>query len=161
MKENHQELPLGWAIAKLSDIGEINPSLNCHVEDEMTEVTFVPMRAIDPEGGGLVRPELRSYGSVKRGYTAFRCGDIIMAKITPCMENGKMAVVPEVPGKICFGSTEFHVIRAARGIEPRWIFHYVLQQDTRRAAQRRMTGAVGQMRVPANFFTDLAIPCAH
>ena len=65
------------------------------------------MRAVEPEGAGLVRPELRRYSEVKKGYTSFLSGDVIMAKITPCMENGKTTVVPDLPGSVCFGSPNF------------------------------------------------------
>jgi type I restriction enzyme S subunit len=76
------------------------------------------------------------------------------------MENGKTAVVPKLPGAVCFGSTEFHVVRAEAGIQARWIANYLLQHDTRRAAQRQMTGGVGQMRVPSTFLQALELPVA-
>jgi type I restriction enzyme S subunit len=116
------------------------------------------MRAVDTEGGGLVTPEVRPYGEIKKGYTPFRSGDVIMAKITPCMENGKTTVVPDLPGSVCFGSTEFHVIRPEDGVEPRWIAKFLLQHEIRRKAQRAMTGGVGQMRVPASFLGAISIP---
>ena len=78
------------------------------------------MRAVAAEGGGLVAPEMRCHGEVKKGYTSFLSGDVIMAKITPCTENGKTTVVPEVPGQVCFGSTEFHTIRPEQGVQAEW-----------------------------------------
>ena len=109
-------LPPGWSASALGEIANINPSLDrCVVNDDM-EVTFVPMRAVAIEGGGLTAPETRRYGEVKRGYTSFLSGDVIMAKITPCTENGKTTVVPDVPGEVCFGSTEFHTVRPAQGV---------------------------------------------
>lgn len=116
------------------------------------------MRAVEPEGGGLLRPEAATYGEVKKGYTSFLSGDVIMAKITPCMENGKTCVVPALPGAACFGSTEFHVLRAENGVQARWVASYLLQHSTRHAAQRQMTGGVGQMRVPAAFLETLSLP---
>jgi type I restriction enzyme S subunit len=118
------------------------------------------MRAVSPEGGGLTDPEVRPYGEVKKGYTSFLSGDVIMAKITPCMENGKTAVVPNLPHELCFGSTEFHVVRPEADIQPKWIANFLLQHETRRTAQRHMTGAVGQMRVPTSFLENLKIPIA-
>jgi type I restriction enzyme S subunit len=150
--------PARWVSAKLSDIATINPPLDrCFVSDDVP-VDFVPMRAVEPEGGGLLRPEVASYGEVKKGYTAFLPGDVITAKITPCMENGKTCVVPPLPGAACFGSTEFHVLRAEPGIGARWIANYLLQHSTRHAAQRQMAGGVGQMRVPAAFLETLDLP---
>ena len=151
-------LPSSWASANLSDISAINPPLDrCLVSDDVP-TDFVPMRAVEPEGGGLLRPEVSSYGKVKKGFTAFLAGDVIMAKITPCMENGKTCVVPDLPGAACFGSTEFHVFRAENGIGARWIAYFLLQHTTRYAAKRQMAGGVGQMRVPAAFLETLALP---
>jgi type I restriction enzyme, S subunit len=153
-------LPRGWECPSLAEIARVNPPLARRIEDDNVDVNFVPMRAVEPEGGGLLRPEVRSYGEVRKGYTAFVSGDVIMAKITPCMENGKTTVVPELPGSICFGSTEFHVIRAEDGVAARWIANYLLQHEVRRAAQRRMAGGVGQMRVPSSFLETVRIPLA-
>jgi hypothetical protein len=97
---------------------------------------------------------------VKKGYTTFLSGDVIMAKITPCMENGKTTVVPDLPGSVCFGSTEFQVIRPEAGITARWIAEFLVQHEFRRAAQRAMTGGVGQMRVPVAFLQSVRIPVA-
>jgi type I restriction enzyme S subunit len=159
-EHNGKPLPSKWAQAVLPAISQINPRLDRKIESDDIVVDFVPMRAVEPEGGGLLRPEVATYGKVKKGYTAFRSGDVIMAKITPCMENGKTCVVPDLPGAACFGSTEFHVVRAEQGIDPRWIANYLLQHSTRYAAQRQMAGGVGQMRVPASFLEKLSLPVA-
>ena len=153
-----ESLPEGWTLRPLADIAEINPPLGHRVASDDTPVTFVPMRAVGVEGSGFIATEIRPYQQVKRGYTAFRSGDIITAKITPCMENGKTMLVPEVPGGICFGSTEFHVVRPNEGINGKWLELYLLRQDTRREAQLKMAGAVGQMRVPASFLQSLQVP---
>jgi type I restriction enzyme S subunit len=152
------ELPAGWENPLLAEIARINPPLDRCVLDDDVEVNFVPMRAVEGEGGGLTSPEVRSFGVVKKGYTSFLSGDVIMAKITPCMENGKTTVVPELPGSVCFGSTEFHVVRPESGISPRWIANFLLQHKVRRIAQRAMAGGVGQMRVPSTFLETIRIP---
>lgn len=157
---NEQPVPPGWSSPMLSEIASINPALDRCVLNEDIEVTFVPMRAVKEEGGGLTVPEMRRFGEVKKGYTAFLSGDVIMAKITPCMENGKTTVVPDVPGEVCFGSTEFHSVRPERGVSAKWIAQFLLQHQTRRTAQRQMTGGVGQMRVPSAFLESLRIPLA-
>jgi type I restriction enzyme S subunit len=153
-----EQLPQGWSWAKLGEIAEINPSTRVGIEDEAAPVNFVPMRAVAPEGGGLTDPEVRPLREVRKGYTTFLSGDVIMAKITPCMENGKTTVVPIFPESICFGSTEFHVLRPEPGIAASWIAHFLLRHDFRQAAQRQMTGGVGQMRVPASFLEAEAVP---
>jgi type I restriction enzyme S subunit len=157
---NGEELPKGWERVSLSSIAKINPPLGREIDDETTNVNFVPMRAVEAEGGGLLRPETRQYGQVKKGFTAFLSGDVIMAKITPCMENGKTTVVPELPGQICFGSTEFHVLRPEKDVQARWVANYLLQHSMRQEAQRKMAGGVGQMRVPVSFLDSLPLPLA-
>jgi type I restriction enzyme S subunit len=154
---NGQQLPNGWVEEELSAIAQVNPRLDRCIIADSVAVDFVPMRAVEPEGGGLLRPEISKFGNVKKGYTAFLPGDVIMAKITPCMENGKTCVVPNLPGAACFGSTEFHVFRAERGIDPRWISNFLLQHSTRHSAQRHMMGGVGQMRVPIAFLESLKL----
>ena len=158
--DDQAALPKGWEYRPLIEVAQINPPLGRHILVDHVPVTFVPMRAIGVEGGGLTKPEIRPYGKVKKGYRAFLSGDVITAKITPCMENGKTTVVPEVPGGVCFGSTEFHVIRPENGIAPKWIERFLLQHKTRRDAQRQMAGGVGQMRVPAEFLNAVRIPVA-
>lgn len=155
---NKQQLPSGWVKVELSAIAQINPPLDRCIIKASVPVSFVPMRAVEPEGGGILRPEVSTYGAVKQGYTAFIPGDVIMAKITPCMENGKTCVVPNLPGAACFGSTEFHVVRTETGIDARWIANFLLQHSTRHTAQRQMMGGVGQMRVPSGFLESLKVP---
>lgn len=152
-------LPRSWEWVPLAQIASINPPLDRCVLNDAQVVNFVPMRAVEPEGGGLTQPETRLYGEVKKGYTAFLSGDVIMAKITPCMENGKTTVVPDLPGSVCFGSTEFYNVRPEHGIDARWLAYFLLQHTVRQEAQRQMGGAVGQMRVPASFLNHLIVPC--
>ena len=78
-----QQLPPGWVEEKLSAIAQINPPLDrCIVSDDVL-VDFIPMRAVDPEGGGILRPEVSTYGEVKKGYTAFLPGDVISQPSAP------------------------------------------------------------------------------
>jgi type I restriction enzyme S subunit len=77
-----RELPLGWEYLRLADIALVNPARDATPSEETAEVNFVPMRAVAPEGGGLVDPEIKLYREVKKGYTSFRAGDVITAKIT-------------------------------------------------------------------------------
>jgi type I restriction enzyme, S subunit len=155
---NSPSLPPGWVLADLSAIAQINPPLDRCVINDTIPVNFVPMKAVEPEGGGLARPEICTYGEVKKGYTPFLSGDVIMAKITPCMENGKTAVVPDLPDSVCFGSTEFHVFRPEQGINPHWLSYYLLQSNFRKLARMHMAGSAGQLRVPALFLDTAKIP---
>ncbi len=154
------ELPKGWAPARLSDICDINPRVDKSAIDHTQLVSFVPMPAVEAENGRIDVSATRPFGEVKQGYTPFQTGDVLFAKITPCMENGKMAIVPKMPREYGFGSTEFHVLRPLCGVEPRFIYHMVSNQGFRYHAEHHMTGAVGQKRVPASLLADhpVAVP---
>ena len=149
MSEDFYGLPPGtWAIVPISDIAEINPKLDKSGINDDLDVSFVPMPAVEAETGGIEVSATRRFEEVKKGYTPFREGDVLFAKITPCMENGKMAVVPALRNGLGFGSTEFHVLRAKDGIAPEYLYYFVSSKRFRVDAEHNMTGAVGQRRVP-------------
>ncbi len=100
----------------------------------------------------------RRLDEVRRGYTAFREGDVLFAKITPCMENGKSAVALSLSSEIGFGSTEFHVLRPHKDIDAQFLYYYVAQKSFRQFARTFMTGTAGQLRVPAAFLTKVSCP---
>jgi len=102
----------------------------------------------------------RPFANVKKGYTPFLEGDVLFAKITPCMENGKMAVVPTLKNGYGFGSTEFHVLRPCRGIDAKYLYYFVSSQAFRADAEHNMTGAVGQRRVPTLYLSERCLPVA-
>lgn len=116
------------------------------------------MPAVAEAGGGIVRAEVKPFSSVRKGYTYFAEGDVLFAKITPCMQNGKHAVVRGTMGGFGFGSTEFHVIRPNREVIPEWIHCLVVQPQVLEDAQAHFTGAVGQQRVPADYLAGLELP---
>ena len=118
------------------------------------------MSAVVEEFGGIDVSNRRALGEVQKGYTAFAQGDVLFAKITPCMENGKIALVPPLPDHIAYGSTEFQVLRVNGGVTPRWLAHFVAQSEFRRLARRNMTGSAGQMRVPTSWLAAASIPIA-
>ena len=88
----------------------------------------MPMPAVEAKSGEIDVSKIRRFIEVKKGYTPFQKNDVLFAKITPCMENGKMAVVPELQNNLGFGSTEFHVLRTYNGIEPRFVYYFVSSQ---------------------------------
>lgn len=128
-----------------------------HLADS-TMVTFVPMAKLDEVSGSFVNPATRSLGEVRKGYTYFREGDVVFAKITPCMENGKSAVARDLVNDIGFGTTEFHVLRPGPLAIPEWIHLYVRQRGFREAAKKSMCGGAGQQRVPLDFLKKTLIP---
>ncbi|MHB8336374.1 MAG: restriction endonuclease subunit S [Ignavibacteriaceae bacterium] len=149
---------LNWPLAKLSDVCEINPKiLNSKVDNDL-DVSFLPMKAVEELTGIIYLNEERKLAEVKRGYTYFGNGDIIFAKITPCMENGKVAIVNKLKNEIGFGSTEFHVLRCSGTLLNKYLFYCLIQSSYRKLAQRNMTGTAGQLRVPKRFIENSEIP---
>ncbi len=116
------------------------------------------MSAVDAGTGEINVSNTRRFGDVKKGYTPFKKGDVLFAKITPCMENGKMAVVPALSNDVAFGSTEFHVLRPRQNIDPFFIYYFVSSGKFRYDAERNMTGAVGQQRVSTAYLKNHPIP---
>ena len=146
---------------RLADVCDINPRLpRDHGLADDTPVSFVPMAAIDEVMGTFAVPQTRPFSEVKKGYTAFREHDVLFAKITPCMENGKAALAQGLAGGIGFGSTEFHVLRAGPLVLPEWLRYFVRREEFRRDAKRNFTGTAGQQRVPASFLSgsELLVP---
>ena len=141
----------------LNDVCEINPAVDKSIGNDM-ECTFVPMEYVDEVSGTIAKTAIRHVEEVKRGYTYFRNDDVIFAKITPCMENGKCAVARDLKNGVAFGSTEFHVIRAKGKIIPEWIYYYLRQEHIRQSATHWFRGTAGQQRVPATFLKELKIP---
>lgn len=94
-----------WPQKPLSDVADLNPRLDKSVYRDDLEVSFVPMAAVEAGSGRMEVSQAKRFAAVKKGYTPFKEGDVLFAKITPCMENGKMAVVPRLINGIGFGST--------------------------------------------------------
>ncbi len=144
-------------VVPLSQVVEINPRLPKGLEDSR-EISFVPMAAVS-EDGGIGLQETRNFGEVKRGFTYFQRGDVLLAKITPCFENGKSALADNLEHPIGFGSTEFHVLRAIPGkLDPRFLYHLVRSKRLLSLGQKSMKGAAGHKRVPAEFLENFDIP---
>ena len=153
------ELPHAkWQIYELKEVCEINPSRKeaAMLPDEM-DVSFVPMASIS-ESGKLIDPQKRKAATVKKGFTFFRNNDVIIARITPCFQNGKRWIARSLDGGFGFGSTEFHVLRANERVLPEWLFYFLGQPGFREEGIKHMTGTAGQQRVPASFLESYGIP---
>lgn len=154
---NEEDLPKGWESARITEVAEVNPRHSPELGDDL-DVGFIPMSAVDEYLGAVTTFDVRRLGVVKKGYTPMQTGDVIFAKITPCMENGKSAIVCDLPSKTGFGSTEFFVIRPSSGVPPEWIHRFIRQGSFRRTAREHMAGAVGQARVPRGFLEETELP---
>ena len=143
----------------LGDVCKINPRRPAKLAIEPdAKTTFVPMAGVDGESGTIAQPQVKNFSEVSRGYTYFEEGDVLFAKITPCMQNGKHAVASGLLNGFGFGSTEFHVVRTSDAIMAEWIHSFLRQPRVLTEAQRHFRGAVGQQRVPKEFLIDLSIP---
>ncbi|MFM8570084.1 MAG: type I restriction endonuclease subunit S, partial [Pirellula sp.] len=152
------QLPDSWKVVPLAIAASINPQKVRNLTSASQSAHFVPMACVRENFGGIDVSTIRPLSEVAKGYTAFQERDVLFAKITPCMENGKIAVVPPLEHGIGFGSTEFHVIRATEVTTPSWIAHFLSQKSKRRNAQRSMTGSAGQLRVPALWLHEQQLP---
>ena len=123
------------------------------------DVQFLPMKLVEAIINKIHLTETRKFEDVLKGsYTPFIDGDIVFAKVTPCMENGKIAIVDKLKNGIGFGSSEFHVVRTGNEISNSYIFYYLIQNGFRNEAANEMTGAVGLRRVPKQFIENYKIP---
>jgi type I restriction enzyme S subunit len=145
-------------LARLAEVAEINPRRFSSQPDDAALVSFIPMKAVEEETGRLDASEMRPWRDVKKGYTPFQDGDVIFAKITPCMENGKFALAKELHNGRAAGSTEFHVFRPGPKLDPEYLLHFLFTPELRSNAKRKMQGAAGQLRVTTSFFDDVEIP---
>jgi type I restriction enzyme, S subunit len=153
------ELPAGWVRAKLSDLAEYNPKHPKGTSDAM-EVSFVPMPLVQEGSASLRLEKVRPFGEVKKGYTHFSNGDVLLAKITPCFENGKAAVAAGLKNGLGCGTTELHVLRPLGGILPEYLYHLLHRQALRDDIKTQMTGTAGQLRVPSDVILSMEIPLA-
>ncbi|MGU8274801.1 restriction endonuclease subunit S [Clostridium perfringens] len=148
----------GYGIKKLGEVTEVNPKKSEIKElDKDLIVSFVPMDRVSEKGE--FAPELsKPISEVYNGFTYFKDNDVLFAKITPCMENGKGAIAINLSNGIGFGSTEFHVLRPIKdNSNPYWIYHLTTLIEFRRLAERKMTGSAGQKRVPTDFLNNVEV----
>jgi len=152
--------PMGWEIKSLGDplICEINPRFPRNSLSDEAIVSFVPMADVDEVWGRIVGVQERPYGEVKKGFTYFSDGDVLFAKITPCMENGKAALACNLRNAIGFGSTEFHVLRSGLKATPEWLYCLIRLPIFRSLARASFTGSAGQQRVPTDFLRQFMVP---
>lgn len=161
-KSGYQEtevgwIPVDWRSSTLGTIANINPS-RTKPESEDSDVSFLAMSDVSEEGR-VTGCQIRNYQEVAKGFTSFIDNDVLVAKITPCFENGKGALVTNLLGGVGFGSTEFHVVRAKPDHASPAFLHLHMRSDRfRRQGERNMVGSAGQKRVPAEFLREYPVP---
>ena len=149
-----------WPLVKLGEICKIiNPSKTAiHDILDDTVVSFVDMASISNDGYIELKTD-KFLGDLRKGsYSYFAENDIIIAKITPCMENGKCAIARKLTNGIGMGSSEFHVFRIDNKYSTEYVFAFLNRKKIRDEAEKVMTGSSGHRRVPVNFYKDLLLP---
>ena len=164
--ENYKPANAGW-LSSLPEVWNqirgrfvmtVNPPARrvCALDDT-DEVSFVPMEAVG-EYGGLDLERTKPLDEIGYGYTAFEDGDIVIAKITPCFENGKGAIAHGLRNGVGFGTTELHVLRTGKYLDKQFLFYLTISHAFRMLGESEMYGAGGQKRVPPEFVKDFRIP---
>lgn len=160
-REGYKETKLGWIpkeweVTKIKEIARVNPAKPKDLQDD-TCVSFLGMADVSEEGK-ILDKSIKAYSEVQSGFTPFLDNDILVAKITPCFENGKGALVMGMENGIGFGSTEFHVLRAKPKASTSFLFYHTLNYSFRGKGILNMTGSAGQRRVPKAFIENYEIP---
>ena len=155
------DVPAHWEVRRLKQVASLNPSKR-EVRASLladTPVTFLPMEHVGTDGR-IESGEMLPASDVWNGFTYFEREDVLVAKITPCFENGKGACLDSLPTKVGFGSTEFHVLRYGPSISPQFLYRLTTLEEFRRLGVNAMIGAAGQQRVPQAFVANypIAIP---
>lgn len=154
------EIPEHWEVLKVKHVGSSNPSKNnpkTHYRKDKL-VVFLPMERVHTDG--TFDQELRlPYSQLKNGYTYFEENDVLIAKVTPCFENGKIVLIKNLASQVGFGSTEFIVIRpVSRKVFPPYLYYLLYNDPLRSMGKYFMTSAVGLKRVPTEFVENFPIP---
>ena len=147
-------LPVGWAWTRISRLGFVAPRVDA---DDDSQASFVPMALIPAEYGRANAHEARPWREIKKGYTHLAEGDVGLAKITPCFENGKSAVFRNLTGGVGAGTTELHVVRPVL-VNPDYIVLFLKSPQFIETGIPRMTGTAGQKRVPTEYFANSHFP---
>lgn len=153
----NSNIPSGWHICTISDVAKVNPSKIIAEPDLVAG--FVPMSLAPTDFNGQLQFEEKAWGDIQKSYTNFQNGDVIFAKVTPCFENGKAAIVDDLPNGIGAGSSEFYVLRPEQGaISNRLLFALLKTNTFAQNGAENMTGAVGLRRVPRVFVEGFEFP---
>ncbi len=150
----------GWTTKQLGDLCTIRPpkkEARAKLDDN-AEVGFLPMEALGIRQQAVRTSQIKSLGEVYKGYTYFADGDVLLAKITPCFQNGKLGIARDLPNGVGFGSSEYFVLRSNGEILPEYLFYFLSQNSFIEGGVHQMSGAVGHQRVPPEYVMSQEIP---
>ncbi|HMW31833.1 MAG TPA: restriction endonuclease subunit S [bacterium] len=153
------EIPAHWEVKRLKFFANVNPTKCNYVFDKSSNelVVFLPMENV-LEDGQIIQDLRKPINELSTGYTYFEKNDVIVAKITPCFENGKGALLDRLETPFGFGSTEFHTIRPVKAVSTNEFLYFLTKTDLfMKFGEAFMVGAAGQKRVPPNFVENFMI----
>jgi type I restriction enzyme S subunit len=151
------DLPGGWTPAPIGALVSLNPKTNA---PDTLEAGFSPMPMLGVDYLSPVGFETRQWGDIRKSYTHFADGDVLLAKITPCFENGKAGLARGLPNGIAAGSSEYFVCRPSVALDPRYLLAFLKTESFMREGETRMTGSVGHKRVPKDYLLGTPLPLA-
>lgn len=148
-----------WQMVELGKACDINPKKS-EIKNmpESMDVAFVPMSDINENNISFSHKETKKISEVYSGYTYFKNGDVLLAKVTPCFENGKAGLASNLTNGIGFGSSEFYVLRAKEHVLPQWLYICIKEPKFQEQGKNSMTGTGGLQRIPKDFIQNWRIP---
>lgn len=152
-EQHHAQQLADWQNVTIGEVVTISPKKETAIDDN-TDVSFSSMHLMSSSISEHLTYEIKKWADVKKGFTVFRNNDVLLAKITPCFENGKSAVAQDLINGIGTGSTEFMVLRCSHQLLPKFLYFLVNTPDFRQAGIHNMTGSVGHKRVPKDFVSS-------
>lgn len=154
-RKEHSVGMKSWETTILKNVCKVNPKkIDTNGLPDNLEVSFFPMASLSEIYGKITEPQTRLLKDVKNGFTNFSEGDVVFAKITPCMENGKSAIIAKLVNDIGYGTTEFYVLRCGEKLYNKYLYYVIRDIKFRNKAKSVMAGAVGQQRVPKSFMEN-------
>jgi type I restriction enzyme S subunit len=147
------KVPSDWSASRIRNVAQLSPGYSDGTPGPNEPCTVVPMELVSESGEIDISSQQRAE-DINGGLTLFENGDVIFAKITPCMENGKGAFVSALTTRYAFGSTEFHVLRPSHGVDGKFLYYYTFNPVYRSYAAENMSGAAGQKRISSRFLKD-------
>ncbi|MHB8210274.1 MAG: restriction endonuclease subunit S [Acidithiobacillus sp.] len=149
-----------WEVKPLKEVCLIKPRKSEARKGQKADflVSFAPMETLGIDQKYLITNQTRTMSDVVGSYTYFSNGDVLLAKITPCFENGKLGIASDLINNIGFGSSEYIVFRANEQLDAEWLYYYLSRQSFRNEGASRMAGAVGHKRITKDFVEDYPIP---
>ena len=151
------ELPDGWRVVRLEDVAHVNPRRPKLKVPADLPTSFIPMAAVRENCQGINAYDTRPYHEIAKGYTYFESNDVLFAKITPCLQNGKHALAAELTNGFGFGTTEFHVVRPGVELDSKHLYRVLTQPRNISKCINSFTDTAGQQRVQPEVLRSLIV----